>query len=46
MVEFSLVKQLGVKTKSAVTWLYNSCVPALPQDIDIGQLKGLSQEID
>jgi hypothetical protein len=31
MVEFSLAKQLGGMTKRAVTWLYDSCVPVLPQ---------------
>ncbi len=28
----SLVKQSGGKTKCDVTWLYDSCVPVLPQD--------------
>jgi hypothetical protein len=31
LVTFSLVKQLGDKTKCAVTWLYVSCVPVFHQ---------------
>ncbi len=37
MEEFILVKQLRVKTKHAVTWFYESCVPILPQN----RLQGL-----
>jgi hypothetical protein len=31
MKEFSLVKQLRAKTKCAVTWFYDSCVPFWPK---------------